>query len=516
MQLTALNLNDQLIHQLSQVIYGCLEELGSTKAALYLVAPDHSEFRLMTHFGWPRALPPPPRLAMNDPLVLMTQREKRCFALNQAGNFPEVQVFVQGKPNPHFFIAPIYDHGDWIGLLVQRDPRGNDPYRQERMQVPTMAICEEVVKVIRTANPPPISQEPHPVAAVEATRVQAEAPIRIPAPPTFPEQRTFFWETARMLFQVVPATAVAMWVFDPMEQRPLLVYSHAPLSPDLEAQVVAQAKAQRPDLQQPDLHCQCKAELPELDLLTAPFCTLLPIMLEEQFGKPDLLMVFRTEDNPFAAQEQEFIQSAARLLGLYLEEGRLHQRYHTSFLSVSHRILASAGSKLPNLRAHSLNTAELSRAMARRLELSSPEVEAVTISAILHDVGTLLLDLKILDKPALTAEDLEKVQTHPILASTFLQGFHFPFDILRIIRHHHERWDGRGYPDSIAGEAIPIESRIIHLVESFQMMTTGTAYRAAKTVPAALAELRLLAGLEYDPRMVEEFIKMLESGQQGA
>ncbi len=135
----------------------------------------------------------------------------------------------------------------------------------------------------------------------------------------------------------------------------------------------------------------------------------------------------------------------------------------------------------------------------------------MTISAILHDVGTLLLDRRILDKPSLTPQDREQMQTHPILASTFLKDFHFPFDILRIIRHHHEQWDGKGYPDGIAGEAIPIESRIIHLVESFQMMTAGTPYRTAKPVLAALAELRQLSGTHFDPRMVAEFIQMVES-----
>jgi HD-GYP domain-containing protein (c-di-GMP phosphodiesterase class II) len=103
------------------------------------------------------------------------------------------------------------------------------------------------------------------------------------------------------------------------------------------------------------------------------------------------------------------------------------------------------------------------------------------------------------------------VQTHPILASTFLKDFHFPFDILRIIRHHHEQWDGNGYPDAISGEAIPIESRIIHLVESFQVMTSGTAYRAAKPMAVALEELRRLSGVHFEPRLVEEFIQMLES-----
>ncbi len=187
------------------------------------------------------------------------------------------------------------------------------------------------------------AQAPPPPARPEA--VQSFEPIRVPAPPTFPEQRSFFWEAAHLLCQVVPAAAVALWIFDPLENRPVLAYSGLPLSPALERQVIDLARAQRPDLQGPDLQILTKAEHFDRPPLQGPFRTLLPILLEEQFGKADLLMVFRLEDKPFQPHEQEFTRGLARMLGLFLEEGRLHERYHQSFLSVSHRILASAGSQ---------------------------------------------------------------------------------------------------------------------------------------------------------------------------
>lgn len=507
-----LSLNEKLIHRLSQLLYRCLEDLGSTKAALYLAPPGGHDFQLVSHYGWPRATPPPPLLAQTDPLMLLAHRERRCFVLNDGANYPELQAFSQGKQDPRYFVAPIYDHGEWIGLLLQRDHNGSEPYSLDRQEGPTQLICQEIVQAIKyfsaPAAPAPVSA---PAAPVAAPAVQAEAAIRLPAPPTFPEQRSFFWEAAHLLCQVVPATAVALWVFDPLENRPVMAYSHLPLSRQLEQQVISLAQDQRPELHAPDLQILTKAEHYDREPIQGPFRTLLPIMLEEQFGKADLLMVFRKEDKPFLPHEQEFTRGLARMLGLFLEEGRIHERYHQSFLSVSHRILASAGTQVPYIREQSVNTAELSRSLARRLELPSPEVEAVTISAILHDVGTLLLDRKILDKPTLTPADLSQMQTHPILASTFLKDFHFPFDVLRIIRHHHEQWDGKGYPDGIKGEAIPIESRIIHLVESYQVMTTGTSYRPAKTPQAALAEIRQLSGLHFDPHIVEEFIQMVES-----
>jgi len=509
----ALQLNDQLIRRLAQILYRCLEDIGSTKAALYLAQPGGGDFQLVCHYGWPRATPPPPLLAASDPLMLLARRERRCFVLNDGANYPELRAFSQGKQDPRYFVAPIYDHGEWIGLLLQRDHNGSEPYRLERQEGPTQLICQELVQAVKYVPASAGAAQP-PASAAQAPAappVQAGAPIRLPAPATFPEQRSFFWEAALLLCQVMPAAAVALWIFDPLADRPVLAYSGLPLSTELEQQIIAMARAQRPELHAPGLQILTKAEHFDRSPMTGTFRTLLPILLEEPFGKADLLMLFRMEDRPFLPHEQEFARGLARMLGLFLEEGRLHERYHQSFLSVSHRILASAGTQVPYIREQSVNTAELSRSLARRLDLSSSEVEAVTISAILHDVGTLLLDRKILDKPVLTAADLSQMQTHPILASTFLKDFHFPFDVLRIIRHHHEQWDGNGYPDGIMGDTIPIESRIIHLVESFQVMTAGTSYRAAKPVPVALAELRQLSGVHFDPRIVEEFIQMLES-----
>jgi len=506
-------LNDRLIHRLSQLLYRCLEDIGSTKAALYLARPGDGAFLRVSHYGWPRATPPPPQLEPTDPLMLLAHRERRCFVLNDGAGYPELRAFSQGKDDPRYLIAPIYDRGEWIGLLLQRDHNGSEPYSLERQEVPTQLICQEMVQAIKQYSALPQPPGPPAPAWEEPPAVQPEPPIRVPAPPTFPEQRSFFWEAAHLLCQVMPAAAVVMWIFDPLASRPLLAYSGMPLSPQLEQQVIALAQAQRPDLYAPDLQILTKAEYYERPPLSGPFRTVLPIMLEEQFGKADLLMVLRVADSPFLAHEQEFIRGLARMLGLFLEEGRLHERYHQSFLSVSHRILASAGTKVPYILDQSVNTAELSRSLARRLDLSSQEVEAVTISAILHDVGTLLLDRKILEKATLSSEERSQVQAHPILASTYLKDFHFPFDILRIIRHHHEQWDGKGYPDGIAGEAIPIESRIIHLVESFQVMVTGTSYHPPKPVPAALGELRQLSGSHFDPRIVEQFIDMVESRQ---
>lgn len=556
---------DALLHRLSQLLYRCFEDLGSTKAALYLVAPGSKDFHLVSHYGWPRVQPPPDRLAPEDPLMVLVDRERRGMVVNDAATYPELAPFSSGAPGSRYFLSPIYDRGTWTGLLIQRNLNKGEAFSLENQEAPTQVICQEIIQALRTFSAPqvPVKTADVLLAKDEATvfhvpsppsgtliqveeRIQpplgealehfpqpavlpdpfenegpTQATVRAPAAPVtelaaseadtlFPEQRTFFWEAAGLLCQMVPAAAVALYIKDSTENRPILIYSRVPLAPDLKHQIMTHFMSQLPGLPKRGLRLLTKAEWFEREPLQGQFLTLLPVMLEGPFGDDDLLILFRAEERPFSPHEQEFIRQVSRMLGLYLQEGRLHERYHQSFLSVSHRILASTEGRLPFLKSQSVNTAELSRDLARRLGLSSAEVEAVSISAILHDVGTLLLDSKILEKPALTAADREQVQTHPILASTFLKDFKFPFDVLRIIRHHHERWDGGGYPDGIAGEAIPIGSRIIHLVESYEVMTTGTSYKAPKLPAEAQQELKELSGSQFDPAMVDEFIQLLQ------
>jgi len=307
----------------------------------------------------------------------------------------------------------------------------------------------------------------------------------------------------------MPLSAVALWMDEPGELRPILTYSQSPLSADLKQQIMAHATFHASAVEQKDLRILTRVEWLEQSPLHGLFLTYLPVILMEEGGGQDLLMLFRMEDQPFDDREQALIQQVGRMLGFHLQECRLHERYHRAFLSVSYRILLSAEHKAPALRPHSLTAAKLARHLALRLELPGAEVEAVSLAAILHDVGILLLDPSLMDKPQLTAQEMAKVRTHPVLAATVLKGLRFPFGILDIIRHHHERWDGTGYPDGLAGDAIPMGSRIINLVESFEVMSSGRSYRQPMPLPRILEELEREAGKQFDPALVPEFIQIL-------
>jgi len=587
MPVSPLNLSEALANRCSQVLYRCMEEVGSTKGALYLRVPGQSAFEVVSFYGWPRGTRPPVSIPGGHPLLLRTQRARRTYVVNDASESPELSAFGQGGEWPRYLITPVYLLGDWVGLLIQRDRIKGGTFEVERDELPTLAICGDLVGALKefrlyggpgaTAPQPIIGPgevpEGLPTAADLLEELAPEvgrllppthsAPARPPARPTAPagpspappnrehlygfpegketygslpwdadrtlsgwvapasqnaerrpgmvppEQRTFFWEIAGLISQILPVTAVALWTEDPEEIRPILAFSTLPLSPELQQQILAHATFHLPAVREPDLRLISRAEMPEVPALTGAFATYMPLLLNETPQGHDLVMAFRLEDHSFSLAEIEAIQQLSRVLALHLQEARLHERYHRAFLSVSHRILQSGEGRMPGLRPHSLATARLARDLALLLDLPTEEVEAVSIAAILHDVGLLLLDPQMLAKPTLTPEDRRKVRDHPELAAVFLKDLRFPFDVVRVIRHHHERWDGHGYPDGLRETAIPMGSRIIGLIEAYEVMTSGKGYRRPSGFRQALAELRNEAGSQFDPAVVEAFSELM-------
>jgi diguanylate cyclase (GGDEF)-like protein/putative nucleotidyltransferase with HDIG domain len=151
---------------------------------------------------------------------------------------------------------------------------------------------------------------------------------------------------------------------------------------------------------------------------------------------------------------------------------------------------------------HSESVSLLAEAVARELGLAPDVVEQVRLAGLLHDLGKIAISDQVLKKPtALTAEEVQLVRTHPELGASLLDGLEIdPVDAW--IRHHHEHWDGSGYPSALAGEAIPLGSRIILVADAFDAITSDRSYRAAVSIEEALAELRRMSGRQFDPRVI--------------
>jgi putative nucleotidyltransferase with HDIG domain len=151
---------------------------------------------------------------------------------------------------------------------------------------------------------------------------------------------------------------------------------------------------------------------------------------------------------------------------------------------------------------HGAAVAALAVTIGMQLQLPGARLSTLCRAALLHDIGKQYVPRNVLDKPrALLAHERQVVEAHPVLGATMLLH-HGLLAEASIVRHHHERWDGTGYPDRLDREAIPLESRIIVVADALDAMTTDRAYRVAMRRETALAEIRRASGSQFDPRCV--------------
>src|SRR5208337_2094070 len=142
--------------------------------------------------------------------------------------------------------------------------------------------------------------------------------------------------------------------------------------------------------------------------------------------------------------------------------------------------------------------------IAKEIGLSPDEIEALRAAALLHDIGKLAVPEHIINKPGrLTPEEFEKMKIHPSVGGQILERVNFPYPVVPIVRAHHERWDGSGYPDGLAGEQIPVGARILAAVDCLDAMISDRQYRRAMPLEEAMREIVRSAGSHFDPRVVE-------------
>lgn len=177
-------------------------------------------------------------------------------------------------------------------------------------------------------------------------------------------------------------------------------------------------------------------------------------------------------------------------------------------LSLAHAIEA----KDPNTEGHCQRLANHAERLGRALGFDAAHLRTLRMAATLHDIGKIAVPEAILGKPGpLTAEEFATLQLHPVTGAEICAPLRSARAILPAIRHHHERWDGQGYPDGLRGAAIPLDARIIAIVDAFDAMTSDRPYRQGMPIEKAIAIMRANAGPQWDPGLLTLFLDLIEA-----
>lgn len=186
-------------------------------------------------------------------------------------------------------------------------------------------------------------------------------------------------------------------------------------------------------------------------------------------------------------------------------------------MSVFASFSAALEARDPYLRGHSTRVTGFAEALARMLGWRRPQLEVLRLGGSLHDVGKIVVDAAILRKPGpLSPAEVAHIRIHPIAGARLIEGVVDLIPALPYVLHHHERWDGTGYPGRRAAEAIPLEARVLGVADAFDAMTSHRPYRPALPVDCALAEVERCAGTQFDPELARAFVDGWESGEIGS
>ena len=219
----------------------------------------------------------------------------------------------------------------------------------------------------------------------------------------------------------------------------------------------------------------------------------------------------------FTHQDLETLVSVASTAAIAIENSKLHQSLIEGYKGTIKALAAAVDAKDPYTHGHSQRVVEYALLGGAELSFSREELEVLEYAGILHDIGKIGIPDSVLSKAGqLTAEEYCIISEHPVIGASIIDGIPFLNAARPLILHHHEKYDGTGYPVGLKGTDIPTGARLLAVADAFDSITTGRPYRAALGVHYAISELRRYSGTQLCPTAVEAFVSAFEKRRQSS
>jgi HD-GYP domain-containing protein (c-di-GMP phosphodiesterase class II) len=236
---------------------------------------------------------------------------------------------------------------------------------------------------------------------------------------------------------------------------------------------------------------------------------LMAVPLQRQEVVLGCLFALNKSAGDFDSQDSKLLNSIANESAIYLENAMLFEDVHGLMMGLLHSLTSAVDAKDAYTCGHSERVALLARQLVIEAGLGDAFAERAYMTGLLHDVGKIGVSEAVLQKTGrLTPEEFEQMKKHPAIGARILQDIKQISDLIPGVLHHHERYDGQGYPGGLVGENIPQIGRIICLADCFDAMTSNRTYRKALPLEVALTEIRRCSGTQFDPSLTEAFLRI--------
>jgi hypothetical protein len=557
---------DELRPKLKEVLYDCAVEIRATKAALYLF-DGVNRFELVTEFGFKGGVRT--TADFNDPLVDRCGRGRNAFFVNGVAAEPRFSELLYEASTDRLLAAPVYARGKLIGIVDMRDKSGRQPF--VAADIPKAQHIADRLSDLLSDKPifghrfitlsklsgqhaaadqqpaeEPTVETPAPTLEPTPTPTPSPTPPPVIAAPKVAEVRT---HVPRLATLVIESRTIAGRIIGTPAPEMLS-----------ENELAAAREVLRSILLLPGVvaatlsafgHMGGVQELSARSSITDEAKNLLQSKLNlwlskrgEQGGyaRTSVLTPFGTSAPPVGVNDVQKVFTAPvtvnAMRGLYLTVvfNSIPERNAHELLAVLHahlqlvieqslqrgsaaalqsriaeKLVEPDFARYPELRRHSDAVSRLCESFARHLALSPAEVDGARIVGLVHDVGMRLLDYdRLYRKRDLTPEELGFLREHPSVGAAMVQPL-LGDEIARAVLCHHERVDGRGYPNELHGEELPLLSRILQLCDAWVAMTDPDTYQQPEAPDAARSIIAHAAGTQFDTGLAPRFVNMMRT-----
>lgn len=532
--------------QLKQVLYGCVEHVQATKAALYLSATsdlNQKRYEIVTSYQFN---PADRKLVTgNDDLVDRLQVKRDPFFVNGLGadqRFSEM-LFRQGTDR--LLATPLFSRGRLVGFIDMRDKAGKKPFDSPDLAA-ARRIAEQMLSVLAenklfglapitlVEDPTKPPSGPHPTAsatsaplpamrpgqffsaeamkAVEAARAQMTRRQLAPQSGSKHVLTEDDLESVRLLLPAalaIPGAVLACFSAIGHINNPQFIVAAATVTDEAMERLQTHLDDWLKRTNQTRLMLRQQLSYP-FALREQPLKTLAPIVSAPVTVQSieGLVLTFAFEKAPDLAAQRS-LKRFLRQIETAIETSIAAQSGRKERDQIAEYLLEPDFQKFPELAGHCRQVSVLAQRLARVMELPPPVVETVRLAALVHDVGLRLLDYdRLYTRLNLSSEELRGLAEHPAIGAALVEPLLGP-DVAQAVLRHHERVDGKGYPSRMSGQQVPLTSRIIQIADAWIAMTSRQSYQVPISQEQAVKRMREGAGTQFDAAIVEKFLRAL-------